>query len=709
MLHRTECFQARSIITELAVLNDDSIAFSTEVHGVKIFSPESCSSIKNLSLDLLSYTTTAVAFSLDRELLAIANGSIIHIINTQNKTLLQTIKTFEGKIMLMSFVPNSKYIITGTKNGRVMQYRYDGRSHLSRLCSFGQTNISMIKKSQNNYVSCFAFHEDIFASSGYGGIITILRMNTYTNRHTIEASKVRISALCFLDAQRIVSANVDGLVKIHMLKKYTSAKSINTPFTNINSIIIMPNPQFIMISAESNKVAIIDTKLHKLVSSNYLSFKGDVTKIALTKDNNLLAIIDSKKLLKIELPTAEHIKSFILHNSLDKAYELIEKDPMLQGTREHKRVEVMYEKQYTKAIEALIEAKTQEARQLMRMFSDIESKKEDIKAIFKAFEFFPRFQALYLDKKHALSYAMAEKYPALKYTKQYKKMEESFKETFSFAQKQVLMGRADVAKEILKPYTTTLAKKSLLNLVLKQNEDFILFLKAISEKKYALVDKLVEKNELFKQIPTYIEMKKEIQNHLTKIKKLILDNTPEDAIKEIQMLIEIPQLKHELQDLYRDARASQKIQKAYANNDFVKCYEILDGDVNIEELEIVQLLEKHYAKLIDRAEESALKADVKGIKKVLGELLYIKTRADKVGDLFRVSFHTKIKALLAKRNFKGAESIIYAYIDIFGTDREMQQIMSMYEKVSSKKLAITLNQTQRVPRDRWLHSSLTEE
>jgi len=709
MLQRTECFQARSPITELAVLHDDSVAFSTELHGVKIFSLESCSTIQNLSLDLLGYTTTAVSFSLDKKLLAIANGSNIHIINIQNKTLLQTIKTFEGKIILMSFVPNSKYIITGTKNGRVMQYRYDGRSHLSRLCSFGQKNISMIKTSQNNYVSCFAFHEDIFATSGYGGVITILKMNTYTHRHNIEASKVRISALCFLDSEHIVSANVDGLVKIHILKKYTSAKSISTPFTNINSIIIMPNPRFIMISAESRRVALIDTQLAKLVSSNYLSFKGDVTKIALSKDNNLLAVIDSKKILKVELPTAEHIKSFILHNSLDKAYELIESDPMLQGTREHKRVEVMYEKQYTKAIEALIESKTQEARQLMRMFSDIESKKEDIKAIFKAFEFFPRFQALYLDKKHALTYAMAEKYPALKYTKQYKKMEETFKETFSFAQKQVLMGRADVAKEILKPYATTLSKKHLLNLVLKQNEDFILFLKAISEKKYALIDKLVQKNELFEQIPTYIEMNKEIQNHLFKIKKLILNNTPEDAISEIQLLIEIPQLKSELQDLYKDARASQKIQKAYANNEFVKCYEILDSGVNIEDLNIAQLLEKHYARLIDKAEESALKADAKGIKNILGELLYIKTRSDKVGDLFRISFHIKIKALLAKRNFKGAESIIYAYIDIFGIDREMQQIMSMYEKVSKRKLAITLNQTQRVPRDNWLHSSLTEE
>jgi len=638
MLQKTKCFQTRSPITELAVLNDDSVAFSTEIHGIKIFSHEECNTTTNLSHELLGYTTTAVTFTLDSNLVAFANDTIIYILDIQTKTLIQTIKTFEGKITLIKFVPNSKYIVTGTQNGRVMQYRYDGRSHLSRLCSFGQKSTTTIKKLKNNYISCFAFYENTFASSGYGGIITILKMNSYTNRYNIEASKVRINALCFLDNERVVSGNVDGVVKIHMLKKYSLTRTINTPFTNINSIIIMPNPQFIMISANANRVAIIDTNIAKVVSTSYLTFNKQVTKITLTKDNNLLAILDSKEIIKVELPTAEHIKSFILHNSLDKAYELIEQDPMLQGTREHKRVEVMYKKQYTQAIEALIDSNTKEARHLMRMFSEIQSKQEDINAIFKAFEFFPRFKTLYLDKKHALAYAMAEKHPALKYTKQYKKMEETFKEIFSFAQKQVLIGRADVAKEILSPYATILSKKHLLNLVLKQNEDFIHFQKAISEKKYDEVSKLLKKSKAFEQIPTYVDMQKDIQNHIVKIRKLIDNAEAKSAIEEIKKLINIPQLKNELQALYKDARVAQKLQEAYDNADFVRCYELLDDDADIEELELAQLLEKHWSKLINEAEESALKADAKGIKKALGELIHIKTRVDKIGDLFREVF-----------------------------------------------------------------------
>ena len=709
MFTKTACFRARSDLLQLSVLNNNRVAFSTQIHGVKIFSHEDCSSLKNLSIELLGFNTTAVAFSVDEELVAFANSNIIYIISTQTKTLLQTIKTFEGKITLISFMPNSKYLITGTSEGRVMQYRYDGRSHLSRLCSFGQSSIASIKKLNNNYVSCFAFSENLFACSGYGGIITILKMNSYANRYNIEASKVRINALCFLDKDKIVSANVDGVVKIHALKKYTQTKVIPTPLTNINTILIMPNPQFIMISAESKKLILIDIHTAKVVSTNYLSFKQNVSKITLTDDKNLLVVLNSREIIKVELPTTQHLKSHILHNSLDKAYMLIEQDPMLQGTREHKRVEVMYEKQYTKAIEALIDSKTKEARQLLKMFSDIKSKKDDINAIFKAFEYFSRFKSLYLDKKCALAYAMAEKHPPLKYTKQYKKMEESFKEAFSFAQKQILLGRSDVAKEILSPYATVLVKRDLLHLVLKYNDKFLKFLKAINEKKYDTIEELLKKNDTFYQIPSYIELQEEIETNLLQIKKLINSGDTNSAIDEIKNLIDLPQLRQELQDLYRDAKVAKKLQEAYDADNFVQCYELLDGESDIEELELAQLLEKHWAKLINDAEVYALKADAKGIKTTLGILKNVKTRVNKIGDLFRVSFQIRIKALLAKKNYRVAESIIYTYIDIFGNDREINQIMRTYEKVTRKQLAITLNQEKRLPRDHWVNSSLIME
>jgi len=705
MLIKHECYKARSEVTAFTLLNDGTLAFSTKIHGAKIFSHLRCSAIKNLSIDLLGHKTTAVSFSKEADLLAFANANIIYIINTQNKLLIQTIRTYEGDIELLEFVPNTKYLVTGTKHGRVMQYRYDGRLGISRLCSFA-LHMQNRQRSKNNYVSAFAFHENIFATTGYGGTITILKMNTYTNRYNIEASKVRINALCFLDASHIVSGNIDGVVSIHSLKKYQASKTISTHFSHINSIVLMPNPQFIMVSGASKELVLIDIQKGKVVSTSYLSFAKNVSKIRLTKDNNLLILLESQQFMKVKLPTAQDIKEFLLHNELEKAYSTIENDPMLQGTREHKRVEVMYEKLYTQAINALIDSNTKEARKLLHMFSNVTSKKSDIQSIFRAFEYYPRFINLYLEKKHALAYAMAEKYPALKRTQQYKKMEEKFKETYTFAQKQILLGRDDVAKEILSMYATVLSKKPLLNLVLKQNKDFIAFLKAVNEKDFATLERLLKSNETFAQIPSFTALKNESENALKKIQIYINDGQADAAVSLIKQHLNTPSIKEELQRLYSDTKLVKKLHKSYEENDFNRCYEILDSSMSLDSLKLAKLLETHYSKLIDQAEEFALKGDLKGIKKVLGGLINIQSRVDKIGDIIRMSFHTKIKVLMAKRSFKNAQSVIYSYIDIFGQDSEIILIMRSFEKVVGKKLALTQEQDKRVPRDNWRNSSL---
>ncbi|MDQ7067315.1 MAG: hypothetical protein Q9M40_04630 [Sulfurimonas sp.] len=483
-------------------------------------------------------------------------------------------------------------------------------------------------------------------------------------------------------------------------------KTINAPFSKINNILIMPNPQFVMLSGLSEHLCIVDVKNAKIISTSYLQFKHSVLNITLTREKNLLVVLDSKEIFKIELPKAEHLKSFILSGDLDKAYELIEIDPMLENTREHKRVEVMYTKLYAQAIEALINSNTKEARLLLRKFNNVASKKDDIGSIFKAFEFYPRFNTLYQTKKYALAYALTQKYPALKHTKQYKKMEEVFKEAYSFAQKQVLIGRYDLAKEILSVYATVLSKKPMINLILKQNEEFIEFLKAIAEKKFVVIDRLIKKNEVFAQIPTYITLEKSLQTLLYKIQELINKGHVESAIETITEHLLIPSIKDKLHDLYLDALLVQKLQQKYEENDFKSCYEILDSSQNLYSLELSQLLERHWFKLISECEEYALKGDFSSIKQKLGLLIGVSSRLEKIGDLLRLSFHTKIKALLSKRRFKNAQSIIYTYIDTFGTDSEMLLIMRTYEKASGIKLAFTLNQNERKNRDSWLDSPI---
>lgn len=706
MFSKQECYRARSHIEQLALLQNGTLAISTKVHGIRTFSHESCSSLKNLSIDLLGHQTTAVAFSSESNLFAFANNRIIYIYDTQNKTHLQTIQTNDGEIEILSFVPNTKYLVAGTKNGRVMQYRYDGRSHLSRLCSYGQSDKKEKLHLKNNYVSAFAFYGSLFASSGYGGTITILKMSSYTNRVSIHESKVRISKLCFLDNSHLLSGNIEGFVQIHSLKKDKVLKTIPMPFREINSLVLMPDSRYLLVSGQSKSIVLVDTHLQKVLSSAYLTFNEYVEHLAVSQNKELFVALANGEVLKIKLPTAQELKTLLFNGELDKAFLLIEKDPMLQGTREHKRVEVMYEKLYAQAIDALINANTLEAKKLMQMFANIPSKQQEVSSIFKAFEFYPKFKTLYLEKKYTFAYAIAHNHPALKRTFYYKKMEELFKEAFTFAQKQILMGRDDLAREILASYSGVASKKAIIKLILNQNNDFLEFLKAINEKNYPQIEKLLKRNEIFSQIPTFTALKHSTQNSLNSIREHINKGEVSTAKELIKSLRATHSIKEELQELYRDCNSVAKLQMHYEKNEFKSCYEIIDSNYNLDNLELTTLLEKHWTKIINQCEEAALKGDIKQIKSLLGELIGIKSRLDKIGDLLRLSFYIKIKALMAKRNFKSAENIIYSYIDIFGRDSEILAIMRLYEKTTKKRLAFTINQENYVARNNWINSPL---
>jgi len=703
MFTKTECSRVRSNITVLSVLEDNRVIFSTKYHGSKILSPTG-DTLKNLSIELLGSKTTAIAFSQTKDLLAFANGHILYIYNTTNKLLLQTIKTNEGKITLISFIKNSKYLITGTKHGRVMQYRYDGRSALSRLCSFGQ---ELRKKvgDKHNYVGAFAQNENTIACSGYGGIITILKINSYQTREYIQASKTKISALSFLDSSRLISATIDGVIQIHSLKKYQQTKVLKTSMHGIKEIVHLKNRDFILVCGEAKRVMLVDIENLKVANASYLTFKDEITQMKLSSEHILFIVTAYRNVYKIQLPSTDHLKGYLLNQDLDRAYTLIERDPTLKGSREHKRVEVMYEKLFEKATNALIENNEKEAHRLLKMLEKSKSKKGEIAAMFQAFKHYPRFKTLYLEKKYHIAYIIAEKHPSLKRTHQFKKMEEIFKENFSFAQKQILLGREDIAKEILSPYATVSSKKNILSLILSNNEQFLKFLKAIEKKQYNILAFLVQENELLKQIPTYITLQKSLQADLKQIREWIYALEFQKAEDRLKELHGISSVDTDIQELFQELQAIYKLQMAYSENNFIICYEIIDKNPTIKDLELCQLLEKHWNKLFGICEEFALKGDFKSIKKTLGDLIRVETRAEKIGDLLRLSFFTQIKALLAKQNFKRAEAIIYSYNDIFGIDREMRLIMKTFEKVTTKKLAITLGEEKIIPRDAWRNSS----
>lgn len=699
-----ECLTNRSQVSELKVLDSNLLAYSTRTHGINIFSYEDCSLKLRINKvhELLNPSTNSTTFSPNGEYLAFTTKGVIYIFHMPSRILSKTIYTNNEEINILSFDLESKYIIAGTMKGRVHQYRYDGSSLLSRLYSFKKSNQK--ESLTHNFVNSFAFYKNRVACGNNNGEITIVDLHSRVNKATLFNSQNCINALCFLNENLILSGTIDGKLYINNLENEKQSKIIDTGFTTVSNIIHMPNKNYVMISGDTNYVSIYDIKKYKILHNKYLEFDDIVEKLALVNDDTLIVALKNFNICRVELPSTSKLKLLVEANSFEEAYNLCEKDFMLKDSKEYKLLQEKYEKLCAQAIQALINQQKKVAMQLMGIFDNVASKKDEIAMIFKAYEHYPKLQSLYLEKKYSLAYALCGQFPALENTFQYKKMEESWKDAFRSAQRQIILGRDEMAKSLLSEYITVTSKRPMIKLIINHNKKFIEFLKAIETKNFQIVYEIAKINESFTQIPTYKYLENDIEHGLLEIKNSIKKGEVDLASTNLAKYQKLPDFVFEVAKLTQDCQNMQKLKYAYEINDFKLCYKILDTHSGLEFSELGLLLEKHWSKLAHTAEEFALKGNLKEIKTTLGELLDLQTRREKIGDLLRVSFHTKTKMFLAKKSFQNAENLIYTYIDIFGQDMEINSLMRIYENSSKTQLAITQNSRQ--ARDNWINSPI---
>ncbi len=150
----------------------------------------------------------------------------------------------------------------------------------------------------------------------------------------------------------------------------------------------------------------------------------------------------------------------------------------------------------------------------------------------------------------------------------------------------------------------------------------------------------------------------------------------------------------------KQPQSYQILQDAYKENDFKKCYEIIDK-YELSGTQLCTLLEKHWRKILEECEGYAIQGDAKKILSSLGELLFIESRSDILGDLLRLSFFQKIDKLLKEKLYNSAQNILYSYIDIFGYDCEIAQKIQKFEFVSDEKIAIFTHKEDRKSRTFW--------
>ncbi|WP_297484045.1 WD40 repeat domain-containing protein, partial [Sulfurimonas sp.] len=626
-------------------------------------------------IDFTLLQTHLTAFSLEKELLAIANDETIYIYDTKTKNQLYRIKSHDGAINKLFFLPDSQHILTATSSGRVIIYNYKDARYNVRIFSW----IKKYKTQLPTRMSAFAFKRELLAIGTSDGKVRLINLGSYSIVKEINATNAAIATLCFTDTEKLIIADAHGEIFIYDLQKLDKLQSVVTHLSYTKQLLHIPKSDFLLIHSNQDFITLFNLKTHKIVRNEYLKFHTNISHMAMSKEGNLLVVLENREILHITLQNEKNLKSLLLHNMMHEAYALVANNPQLLDSKEYKKLEKIYKIKYLNAVNTLQHSDTKKAQHILENCSKIQSKKEDIELLFEAYRYYERFQTLCMQKLYAPAYALSEKYPPLQYSKEYKEMEKGYKRAYKNAQKQILLMDTQKAKELLLPYLGVVLKKESINLILKDNKDFLSFLDALKQLQYHDIKKLLALHPNFSQLPPYKAFLAKLDATLSNINSALNAAAIQKATEMMQSIKGISLIKAELKFLEHKAEVIEILMQSYQESEFKKCYEIIDEYPQMfVELKLAKMLEKHWSKLMQKCEKYALYGNIKGVKKTLKELISVKSRTKRVGELLRLTFIVAIDDFISQKKFNSAENFIYSYIDIFGLDSNLQRVMKEY-------------------------------
>jgi len=675
---------------QLQKLNNNIIILVT--FSKKILLYEKDKLIKEFYHPYFDLDISNIIFSKDSNLIAFNEKENIHIIDISSEQLVQTIRFDSTTIEFLKFDLESRYIFVMSSN-IFYRYKYNSKYPLSKKKFLKNSKISVI---------CFSKKDIVMGCED--GSIYIYNFNSKLNDKIIKNNSSKINALYYFNDLILLSGNDKGDIYIHNTDK--TIKKIETGFTKIKQIVRLPETNYIFVVGDSNYLSVYDVNSVKLVSSTYIKFESKIDKIEIIDRYNIFVLLNTGFIKRVVLENLLDLNDLIVNNLLVEAFLVVEKDAILKDSDEYKKIEHKYKDIHNEAIKYLIKTNYDKALEMLEPFKKIESKKQKIKQLFNAFKYYERFKILVIEEKYLIAYSMCHKFKDLQQTPEYYQMENRFKSIFKNAQQLMIYGDTDKAETILSKFIIVTQKRDIIKLMLNHNNYFIDLLKAIESDDFKTIYKIIKIDKTFLKIYDINSVENKIKLILQNIQNNIKILNVENIYKDIDKLRGIDNLKLKLFNLLKNCKVIEKLKDAYEKDDFISCYELLDKNIFLNSVELSSFLDKHWQKIIYKCEDLALMGNFKEVKKILGELIFIKTRRDKIGDLLRICFYVQIDILKTEQKYKQSENLIYSYIDIFGLDEEIKVVMRQYEVDLKIKLAITDNQIKKVDKDSWIDSEL---
>ena len=698
-------------IIYIGILEDNRLAVVDSSKQFTIVELQTMKHIKELSLKQAEghREKKGTCFSPDGRYLAFneKDQSVVRVIDIEKQTLHHSFPTLNNPMETLCFDPSSHYLVAGSITGRVFLWNLFSSGQVSRLSSFPEYTPHLFSQPKINYVSaaCFSPSGKLVATTGYGGSIVVTNIHTEVSPKRITPNHVRINTLCFIGEQLIAAGNIEGGIDIIDLHSAQVDKHYQTNLGNVKHLCTSHSGSYLLAAGAGQHISLLDLKQKKVIEPSYVQVHSKITAMAMGTDDVLYVGSEDGSISVFDLAPKDNLSSEEDANTYSQAYDLLHTYPLLRDTPLKQELEERWDLAMQRAVEQLENRQPDEALKSLKMFSKVKAKQVLIKDFQGVLTNFERFRTAVGHENYTLAYSMADHIPLLQNTTPYRVMETLWDDVFHKAQIYVITENTHQLFKALEPFGRVTSKLCFIQVLLHQPKLFLEFTQMINTRHYEKIFSIAGQYPCLKEIESY----KNVIHAADDLQKNAYANIvsreyalAEHALKE---LASIPHMKAQLKELSRLSSLLQKIETFYKKGDLISCYTLIDKHPDLQEFPLIQEVEKHWSTKMKEAEKEALQGHTKEIKAILGDLLTLATRAQKVGMLLRQSFLIQLKLMVIQHKTDKLHKAIENYISLFSYDTELNNLIQKLRNEKIINIELTPEQEYRRPRSLWLSLS----
>jgi WD40 repeat protein len=604
----------------------------------------------------------------------------------KDKKLLYTLGWHKGDVLSVKFDKEEKHLMTGGE---------DGRTYIWSIKT-GKM-VSTLPPHADYVLSCDFSKNGLWAATGsYDRSVTITNISSMDLSYRKRNHRSAVTFLKFLTKQRLISGDKTGELAIWDYSKGKLEKRLPGMVDKVlDATVNMEGNYMFAICNGSEKIYLYDLENYEQVTDEFIKLLATPSVIEFIPEINTLVVgtFDGAIYLYDLYKDEKDLEKYLLENNYEKAYALVSENPFLQNSLVYQELEEKWEKTISKAQELLEKGDKNTANQLLSPFLKVPQKRAFVQSILNDFAEFEKFKTAVEKRKYPIAYSLVAKYPFLKNTLYYKKMEDDWRKTFQKARTLIFKrGMEDEVKNLLKPFRGVTEKTSLIQSLFNEKQIFAMLTQKLAKRDFKEFFYLVSKFPYLADLDEYkktVEFGKKLYE---KANDLLKQGEFKQVIEIAEILKDFPMYTEEAKELEEKAKVLLEFNRHLATKNYILIDKLIRKYPFLEEVEDYQNLEKEWREKLEEAEVYASKGEIENILETLKEYVDIEDKRIKIGQLLKSAYLQQILTLLTKR-FKGEkiedalfEKAFKNYIKIFGYDIEISDLIE-----KAKKLKINLD------------------